>query len=71
MVVHMSNAPKYIIKALRDARKAATYESACLDNDPVKDAYIKEETRLYNNTWIVHPLDKALKWAEGGKKCPE
>lgn len=57
--------PWRILEALKDARKAATLETSSFDDST------KEKVRLHHQTWIIHPLDKAIAWAEGKPKAPD
>lgn len=72
--------PQDILRALERARQAATMVDASFGfpKDVVKgsahfekdfeghpDDYIKEKTRLYRETWIIGPLDRAIAWAKG------
>ena len=74
--------PSHIIKRLREAREAATLANAsfAFPNDTVvasrhmqsdfkghPDDYIKETVRVHHQSWIIHPLDQVIAWAEG---CP-
>lgn len=74
--------PNHILEYLRAAREAATLTNASFGfpNDTVvanhhmqdefkghPDDYIKEQVRIHHQTWIIHPLDRAIAWAEGRK----
>lgn len=74
--------PRKILDALKEARKAATMEDASFGfphdtvtadlhmQNPVTmhpDAFIKGETELYRQSWIISPLDRVINWAEGRK----
>lgn len=76
----MRRVPKKILNDLRAARDAATMANASFGfpHDTVTashhlqdtvtqhpDEYIKEATRLYRQSWIIGPLDNAIRWAEG------
>lgn len=57
-----------VLKLLREARKAATFETASFypfdpDQD-AKNAALRERTRIYRDTWILSPLDEAIKLLE-------
>lgn len=50
-------------QALRSAKmESANFEGMSSGIDPKenKTEFIKEETRLYRQSWIVHPLEKVL-----------
>lgn len=72
--------PNRLMRALEGARKSATMEQASFGfpGDTVThghhmeakatehpDTYIKERTRLYRESWIIHPLDDVIAWAKG------
>lgn len=67
----MSRAPKGVIKALKDARQAATLETASFGNFGDQTEYVKELVRLHHATWIIGPLDRAIRWAEGNTKTTQ
>lgn len=56
---------KKIITLLEDARKAATFETAGFSYDKDLDKKVKDLTSLYRDTWIIHPLDRALALLKG------
>lgn len=70
----MAQMPKYIVSALRDALSAARMENARFGfptdtvtyqgEEITMDAFIKEHVRNYLNSWVAHPIEKALAWAE-------
>lgn len=76
--------PRKILDAIKEARRSATMEDAgfdwsdstmtasCREGDFVgrPDTFIKNRTKLYRETWIVHPLDRVIAWAEGQDKEP-
>lgn len=64
---------------LQKAIKAANMENASfggsrdvisLNGGPPEplDAFIKERTRLYRQSWIVAPLNTVMAWAVGERK---
>lgn len=71
--------PRKILEALKAARAAATMEEASFGfpDDKVvasmhmrdtktlhPDDFIKGQTRLYRQSWIIAPLDQVIEWAE-------
>lgn len=57
----MARVPKHILRALKDAREAATLQNSSFD------ASVKETVRIHHSTWIIAPLDRAIAWAENKK----
>jgi hypothetical protein len=53
-----------LLEELREVRKTATMESASFGFDKALDAIIKEKTRLWRETWIIAPLDRAIRLLE-------
>ncbi len=56
---------KEVLARLREARKAATFDSACFSlsgwmSNNQDTALICEITRLYRESWIIGPLDEAI-----------
>ena len=43
-----------LLSIAKEARKSALMDNADFSEE------LKEETRLYRNTWIVHPLDQII-----------
>ncbi len=64
----MRRAPKGVIKALKDARDAATLENASFGSFGDQTEHVRELVRLHHSTWIIGPLDRAIRWAEGDTK---
>ena len=60
----MSRVPAGILKAIKDARQAATLETASFGNFGDRTEEVKELVRLHHKTWIISPLDRAIAWAE-------
>jgi hypothetical protein len=74
----MARIPEDLLRALKEARAAATLETASFDwsdshmtaacrsgdFDGRPDSFIKERVRLHHKTWIIHPLDRVIAWAE-------
>jgi hypothetical protein len=72
---------KQIIEDLEDALKSASFENTGFknlwseENDPLPktekevDEFIKRRTRLYRETWIIHPIERALKALKGNNNC--
>ncbi len=58
--------PFAMLRKLKEARKSATFEDARFGFcDPKLDAMVKEETRVYRQSWIIPQLDEVIAWAEG------
>lgn len=71
--------PRKILDELKAARQSATMEDASFDwpdstmtascrsgnFNGRPDAFIKERTRLYRQSWIISRLDTIIAWAEG------
>jgi hypothetical protein len=79
-MIQTTRMPRKVLEALKEARQAATMEAASFGfpNDTVTasmhmegtktmhpDEFIKGETRLYRQSWIISPLDRVIAWAEG------
>jgi hypothetical protein len=71
-----SKLPIRIENRLRAARAAAAHERAhmiatCRSGhfEGRPDEFIKERTRLYNQTWIIGEIDRVLAWARGEADC--
>jgi hypothetical protein len=74
----VSRIPADILKLLKDAREAATLETASFDwpdshmtakcrsgdFDGRPSEFIKERVRIHHSTWIINRLDRAIEWAE-------
>lgn len=73
-------APQHVIDKLREARRVANMERASFgftfDTVTIEggfdagtkmtvDAFVKEKTRLYRESWLLPPLDDLIAWAEG------
>lgn len=80
MAKSSARVPAQILNLLHEARRAATMESASfafpcdkiivdihMENPKTlhPDEFIKETTRLYRESWIIGPLNRAIEWAEG------
>lgn len=78
MAAKKNKIPAKVLLWLKEARDHATLENASFDwpdsTVTVKcrsgnfegrpDTFIKERVRLHHSTWVIAPLDKAIKWAE-------
>lgn len=53
---------KKIIAHLKEVRKTATMENAGFN--PSFDSIIKEETKIWRDTWLIIPLDEIIKELE-------
>lgn len=71
-----ARAPKGVIVHLTSALSHAKMESASFGGDTETvsvnggepqplDAFIKERTRLYRQSWVIYPIERALTWARG------
>ena len=74
-----SRLPKKMLHELKEARKAATLESASFDWEDSRmtvkcrsgdfegrpDTFIKQRVELYHKTWIIARLDAVIAWANG------
>ena len=75
-----NRAPLKIIKNLEEALRVAKMERASFGSDQDRltiwsgpdhgqqhtvDAFIKERTRLYRQTWLIPQIEEALAWAKG------
>lgn len=75
-----SRAPAHIIEKLRELDRVSSYVNARFGGPGEEtlaaavfrgkggikvDAYIKEETRLHRESWILPLLSELLDWAEG------
>lgn len=61
-----------IEKLLNEALEAAKMENCHFGFNTVSNEYterIVEDTKLYRETWIIHPLRRALKLLEAGSSC--
>lgn len=61
--------PKHVLLNLRKAIEAAKFTDASFggvhdDKDEISDQ-IKEQTRLYRETWIIGPLERVMRWSRG------
>lgn len=70
VTIFKPRAPRWVIQKLREALEAgkmtrASFGSVCEGNTETTTAYIKEETRLYRETWLIPRIQEALDWAEG------
>lgn len=71
----MARVPAKIIRKLETALSRAKFERACfgMPHDIVvmngkktdKDTFIKEETSIYRETWLIPELEAILEWAKG------
>ena len=50
-----------LLTLLEDARSHATFESAGFYTDIEKDKAVKQITKPFRDSWIIYPLDEALK----------
>ena len=50
-----------LIGFIEDAKKYATCETARFSHDKDKNAMIKDTIELHHDTWIIHPLNEALR----------
>lgn len=68
--------PEWVVEQLREIRSKAAFENASfgMPADIVtirggkeynKDEFIKVETRLYRQTWLLPLIDELINWAEG------
>ena len=53
-----------IVDRLKEVLEASTMERAdfdgCGDKEKTKTSFIKERTRLYRQSWLIQPLEKAI-----------
>lgn len=45
---------------IRNAAKSATFENASFGMDKVETQKVKDLTKIYRQTWIIDPLQKAI-----------
>lgn len=62
----MASKKSEIISALTSARAAATFDRADFGYGQDTPA-IREATRIYRESWIIPPIDHALRLLEPGK----
>lgn len=56
-----ARAPQHVIKKLHRAKVLATFDRF----GDARTAQIREETRLYRETWLLPVLEELIDWAEG------
>lgn len=63
---------KEILKNLKEARQAATLEHSefyCFDKNSVrKNAELRKLTKSYRESWILRPIDEAIRLIEEAKR---
>ncbi len=59
-----------MLRMLKEVRELMTMESfGGMDSGKVE--MIKEGTKLWRHSWILHPLDEMIEHLETGKKLPD
>jgi hypothetical protein len=70
----MAKLPKNMMLRLKNARAAANCEKSQfgMPADFViykgqkisVDEFVKEQIRVHHNSWVLHPIDEVIAWAE-------
>lgn len=56
-----------ILELLAEARSKSTFEKASFYSDDSQNKEIIERTKLYRESWIIYPLDEAIRLIKEGK----
>ena len=65
------NTPFGVRVALKAALRAATFENASFSFDEAENHRIREQTKLFRESWLIPVIHDLLQWAEGEKPAEE